>query len=194
MKNSFHLFCLSALIIGSCQIKSKKSDLVSQLERVAKISTTEMIVEKVVYHKDAGGLLARILGEDAYFLAHTEAHIKIGIDLTKIDPEEDIIIRGNTISIKLPAPEITNFSYPAEKFEVNETITNTSKAFMNKAKIAEIESYYRNAQSEIMKTLPKTGIFETAREKTKSVFTRMMHNLGYTVVQVEFKDQSNPIL
>ena len=35
------------LLLGSCHLKSKKDVLIGQLKEVAKISTTEMIVEKI---------------------------------------------------------------------------------------------------------------------------------------------------
>lgn len=192
MKTS--LTCLLAvLLFGTCEIKSKKDDMISQLQKVAKISTTEVVIEKVVYHRDDASGLLKAFAQDAYFVASTEARVKIGIDLSKIDPEKDVTIRGNSIAIQLPPLEITNFSYPAEKFEVNETISNARRAFLNKADLDDIEGYYRKAQTQIRETLPKTGVFETAETKTILVFTKMLQNLGYSVVQVSFKDDINPL-
>ena len=161
--------------------------LIGQLKEVAKISTTEMIVEKIVYHKDKGFWITA----DAHFVAKTEAHIKIGIDLNKLDPIEDVIIRGTTITLHLPDPEITSFSYPAEKFEVVESISNARTAFLNKAQLREIDDYFQQAETEIWETIPQTGIFETARNQTRTVMARILHNLGYTLVQIDFKTTTN---
>ena len=176
------------LIFSSCAIKSRKHDLISQLKRVAKLSTTEVVIEKVVYNKDDGGWFSK----DAYFVASTEARVKIGIDLNKLNPETDIVIRGSSITLYLPPPEITNFSYPAEKFEVNQVITNAREVFLNRANLEEIDKYYREAEDQIRSSLPKTDVFETARKQTINVLTSLVRKFGYSVVHIEFKDNPKP--
>lgn len=121
----------------------------------------------------------------ATFLAHTEATVKTGIDLSKLR-EKNVTISGDRISLTLPPVEVINFSYPAEKFEIDPEFT-TEKVFLNHISIETIDELYRQGELEIRKSLSYLGVAEATENKTRLLVESLLKTLGYKEVYIEFE-------
>ncbi len=170
------LFLTIFLTIG-CTIKSKKGLVVSKLEKASTLSTVEVVLSKYVYFRKD-----RKIAPDNYFLAHTEATIKLGIDLSKIK-SKDIRIIGDEIYLKLPPVKITNFSYPSEKFFIDTIISDLGPHQINYDKMDEL---FLEAETQIRSTINDLNIKHTAEEKTRLMVRQMCRNMGFNVVEIEF--------
>jgi hypothetical protein len=175
--NKVVILFFSLLFCFGCTIKSKKGLIVSKLEKASTLSTVEVVLSKYVYFRKDRKILP-----DNYFLARTEATVKLGIDLSKIK-SSDIRIQGDEIYLKLPPVKITNFSYPAESFIIDTIISDLGK---NKINYQQMEDLYLEAETQIRSTIKDLDIKHTAEEKTRTMVRQMCHNMGFNVVEIEF--------
>jgi len=121
----------------------------------------------------------------ALFVAYTEAVVTAGVDVNKLK-KEDIVIEGNSISIKLPPVEVINFSYPFDKYRIDKELSHDE--FLNKFTLEEHEELYRQSEIEIRSLLKQIGVVEQTEEKTRQLMENLLKNLGYTEVYIEFKE------
>ncbi len=188
MKLLFHNIGISGLlsamlIASSCSQQPDRALVISKLKNSAKLATVEYIVTKVISAKDKNWF-----AKDAYFFAETEAVIKAGIDLEKLK-EDDIKIDGRKISIKLPAVEIINFSYPAEGFKVIEKYSDESAIFKwNSIDVGEKDDLYRQGEADIRANINDLGIIKTAQENTRILLKRILAISGFDEIYIEFAD------
>lgn len=180
---------ISFLFLQACQIQSKQGIIISKLKSASKLSTVEVSMTKYVYSsQELRNIWDRILGKDKIFLAKTEATLKLGIDLSKIQ-QEDIKIRGTRIEIVLPAVQVMNFSYPAEKFEFDETISDVDILNLNEKKANTLDKVYQAAELRIWEQIGEIGIHQTVEDKTEKIIRHILENLGFTEVYIKFKER-----
>jgi hypothetical protein len=187
--NKYFFLLFIIFILTSCQIQSKKGIIISKLNKASKLSTVEVVVTKYIYNtEELRTFFQRIFKEDVTFLSKTEATIKLGVDLSKITAE-DINIRGSMIEIELPAVEIINFSYPAEKFEVDTIVSDFKFSKINKTKANKIDKLYQAGELEIWQNIDKLGLHKTVEDKTKKLINKLLNNMGFDEVYITFKER-----
>lgn len=177
------LSILVLFILSSCN--NRRALVVGKIQKASKLATAEFKVDKLVYGVKNKRILWVFKLNEAQFLAKSQAVIKAGINLEKIQ-QEDIKISGNSISIKLPPVEVINFSYPAESFQKVDILSND--AFSTKINLEDQEKFFRDAEIDIRNSLKYMGIVETTREKTRIMLEAMLQNLGYKEIYIDFKD------
>lgn len=193
MKLLFHKISVTILILPilvtfSCNNEPDRALVISKLKNTAKLATVEYIVTKVISAKDNN-----LFAKDAYFFAETEAVIKAGIDLEKLK-EEDVKIEGRRISIKLPAVEIINFSYPAEGFRVIEKYSDESAIFRwNSIGVSEKDDLYRQGEADIRSNINDLGIIKSAQTNTGILLKRILTISGFEEIYIEFADDQKVI-
>jgi len=171
------------LISTSCNQEPDRAMVISKLKNSAKLATVEYIVTKVISANDKNWF-----AKDAYFFAETEAVIKAGIDLEKLK-EEDVKIEGRKISIKLPAVEIINLSYPAEGFKVIEKYSDESAIFRwNSISVNDKDELYRQGETDIRANIKDLGIIQTAQANTRILLKRILSISGFEEIYIEFAD------
>ncbi|MEL6674999.1 MAG: DUF4230 domain-containing protein [Bacteroidota bacterium] len=162
--------------------------IVARLHESAQLATVEYVLNKVVMGKKTNSLLGFTIGESS-FLAETQATVKAGVDLSKLQPE-DVSTIGQSIIVKLPPVEILNFSYPAERFKINKEYTQND--WFAEISQDEIDQFYQEAQQAIRKDLAWMGIEEAAEKKTRRFLENFLLQAGYEEVYIEF--QKGPTL
>jgi hypothetical protein len=191
MKILFHKIFISGLIIlilvlTSCKQNPDRALVISKLKNSAKLATVEYIVTKVISAKDHN-----LFGKDAYFFAETEAIIKAGIDLEKLK-EEDVKIDGLKISLKLPAVEIVNLSYPAEGFKVIEKYSDETAVFKwNSIGVSEKDDLFRQGESDIRANINDLGIINSAQANTRILLKRILTIAGFEEIYIEFAESKS---
>ena len=168
----------------SCS-RNDRSIVVSQVKSAAKLATTEFILNKTILASRDKKILLIIPLNAALFVAYTEAVVTTGVDVNKLK-KEDIVIEGNSISIKLPPVEVINFSYPFDKYRIDKELSHDE--FLNKFTLEEHEELYRQSEIEIRSLLKQIGVVEQTEEKTRQLMENLLKNLGYTEVYIEFKE------
>ena len=142
--------------------------MVSKIRKASKLATVEFTIDKTVFASRDKKLLWLIKLNHADFLAYTQAFVKTGIDLNKLQPD-DVVIDGKMIRLTLPHIEVLNFSYPIEKYRIDKEITRN--AFLNRFTIEDYDKFYQQAEINIRNNLKYLGIVKTTEEKTISVAT-----------------------
>ena len=178
------LLVLSCFMLLSCS-RNDRSIVVSQVKSAAKLATTEFILNKTILATRDKKILLIIPLNAALFVAYTEAVVTTGVDVNKLK-KEDIVIEGNSISIKLPPVEVINFSYPFDKYRIDKELSHDE--FLNKFTLEEHEELYRQSEIEIRSLLKQIGVVEQTEEKTRQLMENLLKNLGYTEVYIEFKE------
>jgi len=176
------IFTLSLCLI-SCK-KDKRALVISKVQSVSKLATTETIIDKTVIGTKTKSVLGLIRLNQANFVAYTEAVVKTGIDLQKLT-EYDVSIDGKEITLHLPEVEVLDFQYPFQKFVIDTTLLDDS--WINRFDIIDYEEFYRRAELDIRTNLQYTGIVEVTQDKTRLLLTGLLKNLGYEAIFIDFK-------
>lgn len=181
--NAFVVSLLVLFLLVSCN--NRRALVVGKIQKASKLATAEFKVDKLVYGVKNKRILWVFKLNEAQFLAQSQAVIKAGINLEKLQ-EKDIEIKGNKINITLPPVEVINFSYPAESFKKVDLLTND--AFSTKINLEDQEKFFQDAEIDIRNSLKYMGIIETTRQKTRIMLEAMLQNLGYKEIYINFKD------
>lgn len=174
--------CLA--LLWGCE-ENSRALVVSKIKSAAKLATTETTIDKIVLGTQEKRFLGLVKINQARFVAYTEATIKSGIDLEKLQAR-DVKIDGKKIELNLPHVEVINFSYPFDKYRIDSTITKN--AFLNNMDIMDHENFYRMAELDIRENLPYTGIIESTERKTRQMMEGLLKNLGYEEIYITFKE------
>ena len=176
---------IAVLILSLCCCKqNKRAIVVSKIRKASKLATVEFTIDKTVFASRDKKLLWLIKLNHADFLAYTQAFVKTGIDLNKLQPD-DVVIDGKMIRLTLPHIEVLNFSYPIEKYRIDKEITRN--AFLNRFTIEDYDKFYQQAEINIRNNLKYLGIIKTTEEKTRLMIESLLKNLGYNEIYIDFK-------
>ncbi|MFY0627595.1 MAG: DUF4230 domain-containing protein [Reichenbachiella sp.] len=177
------ILIVSLLLFNSCS--EKRGLVVGKIQKAAKLSTTEFTVDKLVWGVKDKRVLWVIKLNQAQFLAQSQAIIKAGVDLERIE-EGDIEIENDKINITLPHVEVLNFSYPSESFKKVDILTRN--AFSTNINLRDQEKFFQDAETDIRNSLEHMGIVETTQRKTRTMMEALLRNLGYKEIYIQFKD------
>ncbi|WP_229683376.1 DUF4230 domain-containing protein [Echinicola rosea] len=170
------------LLVG-CK-EDHRAMVVGKIQQAKDLATTEFLIDKVVFGTKTKKLLFINISESR-FLAYSKATVKTGVDLGNLRPE-DITIKGEMISLKLPPIEVVNFSYPPASFHEDSLISDT-KAFLNTIKVRDQEEFFRLAELDIRSNLQYMGIVKTSQQHTRKMFEMLLKSLGYREIYIAFK-------
>lgn len=172
------------LLLFSCQ-KDERALVVGKIQSAGDLVTSEFTVDKVVFGRKTKNLMWFKFNE-ANFMAYSQAKIKTGIDLTKIQ-EKDVVISEDKIELKLPSIEVINFSYPPSSFKEDSLISDP-KVFLNKINLEDQEEFFRLAELDIRNNLQYMGIVKTSQDHTRQMFRLMLRSLGYREIYISFQN------
>jgi len=192
MSRSGLILAVMVFLLFSC--KDKRAMVISKVQSVSKLATTETVIDKTVIGTKTKSILGLIKLNEANFVAYTEATVKTGIDLKKIN-SYDVRIDGKEITLHLPAVEVLDFQYPFQHFVVDTALLDD--AWINRFDILDYEEFYRRAELDIRENLQYTGIVDVTQEKTRTMLTGLLKNLGYEAVIIDFeptKELFKPII
>ena len=181
------IIILLTLFIVSCNQPKQKSFIVTKVRAAAKLSTSEVILNKIVwteFEKERKFIFIKKPAEVIMF--NTEATVKMGIDLSKLS-EEDIEIRQDSIIINLPKVEILNFSYPHEKYEEIFPISNFDN-IKRSNKIEKLDEVLRLAETDIRSKIKYLKIEDEVEFKTKQVLSAFLTKSNFNNVIIRFKE------
>ena len=174
--NQLFLALALVLVMTACDQQGDKAFVISKIKKVAKLATTETVVSKKIMAVKEKRILFIIKVNAATYMADTEATIKTGVDMSRIT-EDDVEIDGKRIKLHMPPVELLNFSYPAEKFVIDEALTDDRK-FLNKITIQEIDEFYQKGEMGIRGSLQYLGIVETTKKKYSYLFGGLAQGHG----------------
>ena len=187
------IMTLTTLLMTGC--KSENGDttqvivtdtvpsLVIQIQKCARLYTTEYHIHKIVTHNDILKLKGNILRKDIdiklplgerKIAFPMDATLKAYIDFSDFS-ESNIERNGDKITILLPAPKVVMTSSKINRNEVKEYVGLTRSYFTDK----ELSSYEQQGRQAILNSVSQLGIKQTAQENAARVLVPMLTEMGY---------------
>ena len=187
------IMTLTTLLMTGC--KSENGDtaqdivtdtvpsLVIQIQKCARLYTTEYHIHKIVTHNDILKLKGNILRKDIdiklplgerKIAFPMDATLKAYIDFSDFS-ESNIERSGEKITILLPDPKVVMTSSKINRNEVKEYVGLTRSYFTDK----ELSSYEQQGRQSILNSVSQLGIKQTAQENAARVLVPMLTEMGY---------------
>ncbi len=187
------IMTLTTLLMTGC--KSENGDttqvivtdtvpsLVIQIQKCARLYTTEYHIHKIVTHNDILKLKGNILRKDIdiklplgerKIAFPMDATLKAYIDFSDFS-ESNIERSGEKITILLPDPKVVMTSSKINRNEVKEYVGLTRSYFTDK----ELSSYEQQGRQAILNSVSQLGIKQTAQENAARVLVPMLREMGY---------------
>jgi hypothetical protein len=157
--------------------------LVIQIQKCARLYTTEYHIHKIVTHNDILKLKGNILRKDIdiklplgerKIAFPMDATLKAYIDFSDFS-ESNIERNGEKITILLPDPKVVMTSSKINRDEVKEYVGLTRSYFTDK----ELSSYEQQGRQSILNSVSQLGIKQTAQENAARVLVPMLTEMGY---------------
>ena len=115
-----------------------------------------------------------------------KAYLKAGIDLGGFNPMTDVTIDPDEtmITLTLPSPTLLSLNMPIDGIDVLYEKASLSKGF----NLTDLNDLLRQGEIQIRESVPELGILDDARRNARLFFEPLFKQLGFTSVQVVFKD------
>lgn len=176
------LFGLIALVIYLLKSKPKEEHtivshtmLVRQIEEMGKLEVVKYNIQDMMEYEKV-----------RTWLPNSRATLKIVgeviacVDLTVIG-ENDIITKGDSVSLMLPLPEICHYKIDHSRSRVY----NMEYGLWETAEV--VEDAYKKAEEQIYQQAQNMGIEKESRENTIKVLTPILRGMGFTKIYIGFK-------
>ena len=157
--------------------------LVMQIQKCARLYTTEYHIHKIVTHDDIlklkGNLLSKNidvalpLGERKIAIP-MDATLKAYIDFSDFS-ERNIERHGDKITIVLPDPQVVLTSSKINQKEIKEYVGIVRAHFSD----SEMSNYEQQGRLAILNSIPDMHIIETAQANAARVLVPMIVQMGY---------------
>ena len=169
--------------------------LVMQIQKCARLYTTEYHIHKIVTHDDVLKLKGNLLSKDIdVTLPLGERKIAIPMDATLkayIDfsdfTERNIERHGDKITIVLPDPQVVLTSSKVNQGEIREYVGLVRSQFTDK----ELSSYEQQGRQAILNSVPRLGIKQQAQANAARVLVPMLTEMGYREENVTIAFRKN---
>ncbi len=157
--------------------------LIMQVQKCARLYTTEVKVHKIVTHDDVVRLRGSLLKQDfnlkvplgdRKIAIPMDATLKAYIDLSQFS-EQNVERQGERITIVLPDPQVVLTSSKIDQKSVREFVALSRAHFSD----AEMTRYEQQGREAIIGSIPQLGIIETAKANAARVLVPMLTQLGY---------------
>lgn len=176
--------CLFLILIYflACGKKTDQKPNIFSLREMSDLATVEYTVTKIIKASDNNAWFK--IGERKILMS-CEAHIKAGIDMSKIN-EHSFKIGEKNIEVSLPQPKIISFSLPPEgiKTEYEET-----GVFRDKFKAQDRDALAAQAEKQIRNNIESLGILKQAKANTALFVTNFLKKLGYENIIIKYGNQ-----
>ncbi len=187
------IMTLTTLLMTGCKSENGDSaqdivtdtvpSLVIQIQKCARLYTTEYHIHKIVTHNDVLKLKGNILRKDIdiklplgerKIAFPMDATLKAYIDFSDFS-ESNVERNGDKITILLPDPKVVMTSSKINRDEVKEYVGLTRSYFTDK----ELSSYEQQGRQAILNSVSQLGIKQTAQENAARVLVPMLTEMGY---------------
>ena len=207
MRTYIQTIVLSTLLFAACSSEGDTQQeeqpvvtdtipmLVMQIQKCARLYTTEYQIHKIVTHDDVLKLKGNLLKQNIDItLPMGERKIAIPMDATLkayIDfsdfTERNIERNGDKITILLPDPQVVLTSSKINQSEIREYVGLTRSHFTDK----ELSNYEQQGRQAILNSVPRLGIKQHAQENAARVLVPMLTEMGYKEENVTIAFRKN---
>lgn len=214
MKKSFVIMLTSVILltlscsgekIGESGLQTDSLPiLIMQVQKCSRLYSTEFRVHKIITHDDKLKLEGSIFDKKFSMpLPLGSRKIAIPMDVTLkgyIDfgtfSEKNVHREGNKIEIILPDPKVMLTSSKIDHEAVKQYVALLRSNFSDE----ELSAYEHQGRTSVIKSIPRLGIIEQARENAAHVLIPLIKNFGYNEQDIvisfrkKFTDKDIPTL
>jgi hypothetical protein len=167
---------INILTTPTVTIDTSRPTVIDQVRALSKLETIHYQLEKVVSGKSSGPLPDFLTSDKILLVAHGE--VVGGVDLGKI-ADDDITVLSDTVTIRMPKPEILYSKLDNDKTYVYDRQTGVfSRPDPN------LETQIRQAaETDILDTALEDGILDKAETNAQDVIRTLLNGLGYKEVR-----------
>ncbi len=156
--------------------------LIQQIQGLSELTTTVFVMDAIAPTSSQRKLGEWVIGETSLlYLARGE--VKAGLDLSKITPN-DVKINKDTITIKLPSPEILDRKIDVTKSQVYDYDRGFLNLGPDNAPQLQSEAQ-KQTLDKITQTACNENILDQANERAIAVVSQLMKTAGYSEVIVK---------
>lgn len=157
--------------------------LILQIQKCARLYTTEVHVHKIVTHDDVIRLRGSLLKKDFNLTVPLgdrkiaipmNATLKAYIDFSQFS-EKNVERNGERITVILPDPKVEMTSSKIDQKNIRQYVAIARAEFSD----AEMSNYEQQGRQAIIESIPSLGIIETAQENAARVLVPMLVEMGY---------------
>ncbi|MEJ7840145.1 MAG: DUF4230 domain-containing protein [Rubrobacter sp.] len=147
------------------------------LDRLATVRVTESII---VTRESGGDFLDRLFSGEKVLLVAT-GDVEAGVDLSEIG-DEDVQVRDDTVTMRLPEPEVLSANLDEEKTRVYDRDYSPLNLRPNDDLVEEARA---TAEERIEDAARENGILGTAETNAKNSIRTLVKALGFKEVNFE---------
>lgn len=165
-------------------INKDQAAIVKQMRQISRLETASFTIEKIIEAGTSGNAFQQLLyGDRILLIAHGE--VIAGFNLEHIS-QDDITITGDTITMKLPPPQILLTRIDNEKTRVYDRnqglLSRGDKDLETEARIA--------AEQTIQEAACEADILQEASDNARKQLITLLRAFGFTTVTLEIPEGS----
>jgi hypothetical protein len=171
------LMRLIANLPGVGPVIPNQSTVVRQIQQLQRLETVRYTMDKIISGERDSAYLPRFLVSDRLLLV-VHGEVIGGVDLTKLRPG-DVSVRGRTVTVHLPSPEILVTRVDNAKTRVYSRDTG-----LFSSPDPNLESEVRQeAERQLQQAAEQDGILKTAQDNARSALITILKGLGFERVE-----------
>lgn len=174
----FALFKIIGFFSPKTKIGLNQTAVVTQMRDLNRLETADFTIQKIIEAGNDGNAFQNILFGDKILLI-AQAEVIAGFDLSKL-PTKNIEVKGDSLSITLPAPEILITKLDNEQTKVYDRkqgiLSQGDKDLESKARLS--------AEQSIREAACAQGILDTASTNARTQLQTTFQTAGFKEVSV----------
>jgi len=173
------LHLMGVLRGGGTRINVDQPTVVHQIQQLQRLETVSYTMDKIISGEHENPYLPKFLvGDRLLLVVHGE--VVAGINLAGLQPS-DVQVRGQTVSIHLPAAEIFSTRIDNAKTKVYSRDTG-----LFSAPDPNLESEVREeAERQLQQAALQDGVLKTAADNARSAISGMLRGFGFHEVDIQ---------
>jgi len=172
------LHLLSSLRGGRTLINVDQPTVVRQIQQLQRLETVSYTMDKIISGEHANAYLPKFLAGDRLLLV-VHGEVVAGINLASLQPG-DVLIRGQKVSIHLPAAEVFSTRIDNARTKVYSRDTG-----LFSSPDPNLESQVREeGERQLRQAAVQDGILKTAAENAQSTISGLLKGLGFHEVEL----------
>jgi len=168
---------IASLRGGGTFIQASQPTVVRQIQQLQRLETVRYTMDKIISGERDSVYLPKFLVSDRLLLV-VHGEVIGGVDLSKLQ-SHDVSVRGRTVTVHLPSPEILVTRVDNAKTRVYSRDTG-----LFSSPDPNLESEVREeAEHQLQQAAEQDGILKTAGENARSALTTILTGLGFERVE-----------
>ena len=169
---------MDLLRAGPAQINVDQPTVVRQIQQLQRLETVSYTMDKIISgERDSPYIPKFLVGDRLLLVVHGEAIA--GVNLAKLQPK-DVTVRGQNISIRLPAAEIFTIRVDNGKTRVYSRDTG-----LFSSPDPNLETAVRQeAERQLLQAALQDGILKSANLNARNTVSSLLRGFGFSEVDV----------